>query len=208
MLIACRKRFIEAHKNQLEELLLQLGISQTTVWRVVHNRLHLHAHRVQTVQASKPDDKLRCFQSAKDILSKDEADEKYLRRWIFSDEATFYLSGRVNYHNCRIWGSENPHVIREIERDSAKVSVWGALSCSEVLGPFFFAEQTVTAMTYLNMLRLYLLPQLEDHQPNVMFQQNGAPPALRSLLSENFLARVFLGAGLGVASGVTLYYVA
>jgi hypothetical protein len=30
------------------------------------------------------------------------ADENYLRRWIFSDEATFYVSGRVNRYNCRI----------------------------------------------------------------------------------------------------------
>jgi hypothetical protein len=44
------------------------------------------------------------------------------------------------------------------------------------LAVLYFAEQTLTAMTYMNMLRLYLLPQLEDHQPNVMFQQDGAPP--------------------------------
>jgi hypothetical protein len=33
----------------------------------------------------------------------------------------------------------------------------------------------VTAVTYFDMLQLYLLPQLED-QPNVAFQQDGAPP--------------------------------
>lgn len=27
---------------------------------------------------------------------------------MFSDEATFHLSGQVNHHNVRIWGSENP----------------------------------------------------------------------------------------------------
>jgi hypothetical protein len=31
--------------------------------------------------------------------------------------------------------------------------------------------KTVTAMIYLDILQLYLLPQLEDHQPNTMFQQ-------------------------------------
>jgi hypothetical protein len=50
-------------------------------------------------------------------------------------------------------------------------------------------------MTYLNMLQLYLL---EDHQPNVLFQQNGAPPHIGLVLSENFLKCIFLGAGLGV----------
>jgi hypothetical protein len=70
-------------------------------------------------------------------LSNVEADESYLWRWIFSDEATFYVSGRVNHHNYRIWGSGNPDTIREIERDSAKVNVWCALSCSVSFGILF-----------------------------------------------------------------------
>jgi hypothetical protein len=44
---------------------LLLGIPQTTVWRVVHNRLHLHAYKVQIVQALKAGDKPRRFQFAK-----------------------------------------------------------------------------------------------------------------------------------------------
>jgi hypothetical protein len=43
------------------------------------------------------------------------------------------------------------------------------------LGLFFFAEQTVTAITYLGMLQFFLLLQLEDYQPNVMFHQDVAP---------------------------------
>jgi hypothetical protein len=120
-------------------------------------------------------------QFAKDILSNVEAVENYFRRSIFSDEATFYLSVRVNCHNCRIWGSENSHVIRE---DSAQ-EMSGVLSCSEVLDLFFFADQTVTAMTYLGMLQLYSLPQLEDHQPNAVLQQDGAPPLSARVFRES-----------------------
>jgi hypothetical protein len=62
--------------------------------------------------------------------------------------------------------------IRKSSRHSRnrKRLLWFALSCSEVLGPIFFAEQTVTVMTYRAMLQLYLLPQLEVHEPD------GAPP--------------------------------
>jgi hypothetical protein len=148
------------------------------------------------VQALKPDNKPRRFQFAKDILSNVEADENYLRIWIFSDEATFYVSGRVNGHNCRLWVSENPHTIREFERNSAKVNVWCAFSCSEILGPFFFAEQTVTAMTYLDTVQMYPLPQLEDHQPNVIFQQDGAPPRWARIVRE-FLEMHFPGRWVG-----------
>jgi hypothetical protein len=148
---------------------------------------------VQILQALKPDHKPRLFQFAKNILSNVEAGENYLRRRIFSDEAASYVSGRVNRHNCRIWGSENPHAIKEIKRDSAKVNAWCTLSCWEVLGPFFFAEQEVTAMTFLDTVRLYLLPQLEDHQPNVLLQQDGAPlhwaPVVREFLDMHYPGR-------------------
>jgi hypothetical protein len=28
----------------------------------------------------------------------------------YSDEAALHVSGKVNKHNCQIWGSENPHM--------------------------------------------------------------------------------------------------
>jgi hypothetical protein len=62
----------------------------------------------------------------------------------------------------------------------------------EVFGPFFLAEQTVTAMTYLNVLQLYLLPQLEDHQPDVVSSK------MMLVMPGNFLTCIFLDAGLGV----------
>jgi hypothetical protein len=94
---------------------LQIGVTQTTLWMVVHNRLHPHAYEVQIVQALKPDDIPRRFQFAKDILSNVKAHENYLRRWIFSDEATFYVSGRVNRYNCKICWNMLENTWREIE---------------------------------------------------------------------------------------------
>ncbi|PNF32120.1 hypothetical protein B7P43_G02841 [Cryptotermes secundus] len=47
-------------------------------------------------------------------------DEKFVDSVIFSDESTFHASGKVNTHNCRIWGSENPRVFLEHVRDSPK----------------------------------------------------------------------------------------
>jgi len=41
---------------------------------------------------------------------------------MFSDEVTFHLSGKVNRHNVRIWGTENPHEIVEHVRDSPKLN--------------------------------------------------------------------------------------
>ena len=48
--------------------------------------------------------------------------------------------------------------------------------CNQVIGPFSFHETTITADIYLNLLTEYVAPQLIDSQPNIIFQQDGAPP--------------------------------
>jgi hypothetical protein len=109
---------------------------QTTVWRVVHNRIHLYAYKVQTVDALKPDDKPCRFHFTKDILSNIEAGENYLRRWIFSDVATYDLSGRVSRYNCRIWGSETPTSF-EKPKQLLQMQLSGVLChVRKFLGPF------------------------------------------------------------------------
>ena len=108
----------------------------------------------------------------------------------FSDEATFHVSGKVNKHNIRIWGSQNPCEILERERDSPKINVWCGLMHNQIIGPFIFAESTITANIYLDMLKHYVVPQLEEFQPRVVFQQDGAPPhwglIVRDFLNETF----------------------
>ena len=46
------------------------------------------------------------------MLERIDADNDYLNKFCFSDEATFHTSGNVNRHNVCIWGgAENPHVV-------------------------------------------------------------------------------------------------
>ncbi|PSN34568.1 hypothetical protein C0J52_18335, partial [Blattella germanica] len=71
---------------------------------------------------------------------------------IFSDEATFFLGGKVNRDNVRIWGIENPRVYVEHTRNSPKLNVFCALSNSKVYDPFFFLEPTVSGHSYLDLL--------------------------------------------------------
>jgi hypothetical protein len=102
------------------------------------------------------------------------SDDHFLEKVQFNDEATFHVSGAVNRRNVRIRGSENPHVFVEHQRDSPKVNVFCAISSQKVYGPFFFADETVTGMTYLDMLHLWLMPQLQN-KPTLIFQQDGIP---------------------------------
>lgn len=111
---------------------------------------------------------------------------------IMSDEAAFHLTGKVNKHNCRVWGTENPKCFKEYERDTPKVNVWCAVSKEKIYGPFFFAEKTISGTVYTDMLEIFFYPQLE--QENILnviyFQQDGAPPHF-SLIARESVRRTF-----------------
>jgi hypothetical protein len=76
------------------------------------------------------------------------------------------------------------------QRDSPKVNVWCALKHDGVIGPFFFAEQTATSHSYLDMLQLYAVPQLEQEGAEVIFQHDGAPSHYSATVHE-FLDAIF-----------------
>jgi hypothetical protein len=45
-----------------------------------------------------------------------------------------------------------------------------------VTGPFYFQEKTINSTNYLDVLELFAVPKMKRVQPNVFFQQDGAPP--------------------------------
>jgi hypothetical protein len=61
-----------------------------------------------------------------------QGDDQWLQQWMFTDEATFHVSGRVNMHNCLIWGTQNPHVSYELERTGPKENVWCRVTSEKV----------------------------------------------------------------------------
>ena len=73
-------------------------------------------------------------------------------------------------------GTENPKSVVEVARDSPKVNVFCAVSTLKVYGPFFFLEQTVTGIAFLDMLTEWLLPQLNKDSDDFILQMDGAPP--------------------------------
>ena len=106
----------------------------------------------------------------------DAVENEFIERLIFCDEATFHISGKVNVHNVRIWGTEHPHAQIEHQRDSPKVNVFCAVSHEKVHGPFFFTEATVTGNSFLDMLENWLLSQQNTNCDNYILQLDGALP--------------------------------
>ena len=134
----------EAQENQSEKRIYNsrfLAVGPT-LHNVVHKRLRLRTYKIQITQKIKHDDKHKRLTFAASVLDKIDENNSYLDHIRFSEESTFHISGKVNRHNFRIWGSENPSVVFQHERDSPKDNVWCGLMKDRVKGPLFFAEPT------------------------------------------------------------------
>ena len=129
------------------------------------------------MQALRPADKVKRRDFFEEMQLKMEKNY-FIERLIFCDEATFHISGKVNVHNVRNWGTEQPHAQIEHQRESPEVNVFCAVSCEKVHGPFFFTEATVTGDSYLDMLENWLLPQLNTNYDDYILQLDGAHPPL------------------------------
>jgi hypothetical protein len=53
-----------------------------------------------------------------------------------------------------------------------------------VIGPYFFAQRTVTSHNYLDMLELFAVPQNDDN--SVIFQQDGARAHYANIFTKFF----------------------
>jgi len=87
-------------------------------------------------------------------------------------------TGLVNKHNCHIWAANNPYITMETAMNSAKVNVWCAMSNKEIIGPYFFENETVNQYNYFHMLKNYFYPIIQRKRltNKIIFQQDGSPP--------------------------------
>lgn len=174
-----RQSFLPRPKKSVHCASRELEMSSMTVWRVLRKRLLMKPHRLHLLQLLKPTvhiDRSNFCIKMQDAIT----EEGFLDRVVFSDESTFHISGKVNKHNVRIWGTENPLEIVQHERASPKINVFCAKSTQKVYGPFFFCEDTVMGASYLEMLQIWLFPRMQEDEPeDFIMQQDGAPPHFR-----------------------------
>ena len=81
-------------------------------------------------------------------------------------------------------GAENPKSVVEVAHDSPKVNVFCAASTFKVYDPFFFLEQTVTGIAFLDMHTEWLLSQLNGESADFILQMDGAPPHFHQHIRE------------------------
>lgn len=171
-----RDTYLRSPKKSTRRCSRELQLPQRTVCKILRKRLRFTPYKLQLVPKLYPQDQKTRFEFCTSFQESMENDPDLLSKIIFSDEATFHLSGKVNRHNVRIWGTQNPHATLEFERNSPKVNVFCAVTERAVYGPFFFEGLTVTGQIYLEMLQNWLLPRLAAEGDDYIFQQDGAPP--------------------------------
>ena len=175
--------FVQDQRKSIRRASLELNISKATIHRLLRKDIGMYPYKLQIVQNLEPQDYDSWLEMCETLIHRYEEDSNILEHMWFSDEAVFHTSGKINRHNTRFWGKENPVQVREHQRDSPKLVAWCAISSAGLIGPHFFKNDNrdtvnVSGENYLHMLRNFFLPRLAQVADinNVIFQQDGAPP--------------------------------
>ena len=155
----------------------QLGISKSTLANIVRHHLNLYPYKIQLYHQLTDGDTLRRFHFANVVVEMIECGQLDPGQIWFSDEAHFHLRGFVNKQNWRHWGSENPHLAVASTLHPERVTVWCALSSTNIIGPIFI-EGNVTAEKYKQLLEDQFFPKIRRLRrvSQFWFQQDGARP--------------------------------
>lgn len=188
---------IEQPKNSTRRLSKELEISRTTIQRILHKE-HFRTYIPRLVQKLTEDDYQQRLNFCEIMLDKYETNVNIFNNIIWTDEATFNLSGHVNRHNSSYWYQENQNIIIEKQIKKPGLTVWGGISSYGMVGPFF-TTGTVTANFYLELLQEQIVPAiLQKVGPElfgqVLYQNDGAPAhyaaQVRAFLDTTFPNRV------------------
>ena len=189
-----REVFERSPQKSLRRAAQQVGISHTSLHRIVTRDLHLFPYKIQTHQPLSQQGITKRLEFANVFINMVDNNEIDPGTIWFSDEAHFHLDGYVNKQNWRVWGSENPHFSIQKSLHPQRVTVWCAVSKIGIIGPLFI-DETVTATRYIECLRDNFIPFVQGMKlHNMWFMQDGARPHRTTdvflFLEEHFNERV------------------
>ena len=171
-------------KKSIRRRSSELGISQSSLHRILTQDLHLYPYRIQIKHKLTATDMQKRVEMCHWFQNRIEGDPDFLNHVWFSDEAHFMLSGHVNSKNNVFWGTQAPEEVLQRPLYSLKCTAWVAISKHGIIGPYWFEDEnekalTVTKERYIVVLNKFWM-DLEIQQGinrNVQwFQQDGATP--------------------------------
>lgn len=191
------KRMMNARRPpSTRKLALKMGISRTSVRRVLKNDLKLRAYKkiIEPFLTDEHKEKRKRFASwARTNFRKEDT-----MRIVFSDEKMFDIDGVYNSQNERVWAVDRSEAdakggIKRKRKYPQKVMVWLAV-CSEGVSPMvIFEDGTVDHDRYIReVLPIALQFGDELFGDRWTFQQDGAKPhthkTTQTWCDENFPA--------------------
>lgn len=174
-----------------------LPLSRSTFNRIILHDLHWHPYKIHSRQHLMETDYARRREYAAWLLSKPV---RFLDRVVIGDEAAFFMNGKVNSQNTRMYSEKGnpPEFNYEVPFCREKLSVWiGICGNGSIIGPFFY-ENTMTGAKYLDLINDSILPELQRIYGNnfnrLWWFQDGAPAhrviIVRERLQELFGTRI------------------
>lgn len=181
-----------AHLNpqiSIRQIERQTGMPKSTVGRIF-KKVKYYAYHITLTQALTPADCVARVQFCQWALNRIHQDADFFQYVLFSNEATFRNDGHLNRHNCHYWSEVNPHWFRPIDHQHRwSINVWCGIVHGYLIGPYFFND-TVTGLSFLELLRDDLPELLQDvdlaTRRRMWIQLDGAPPHYAHIV-RNFL---------------------
>ena len=178
-----------------------LGLSQSTVWRVLHEDGQ-HPYHYTTVQdLILPIDPQQRLGYCRQMLEMYEADPNFLSRILSTDESQFTRNGIVNLHNEHVWDHQNPHAKKtKSYQHRFSVNVWAGIIGNTLIGPFILPDR-LNSQSYLQFLidkedDILEETPLAQRIAGIIFQHDGCP-AHYGLQVRDWLNLKFPGGWIG-----------
>lgn len=172
----------------------RMNLCKWTVWRVL-KREGLHPYHFRRVQdIIEPDYAARSVFCAW-ITRRARRDQTFLRRIMWTDEATFTRSGFTNHRNEHLWQLENPHAVRQSSfQHQFSVNVWAGIIDDILVGPIILPA-TMNGPRFLEFLQTEFHDALMElpiaYRRRMILQLDGAPPHfaidVRNYLNEHYV---------------------
>ena len=161
----------------------EAGCSSSTAQRILRKDLQLYPYRLAVTNKLTEADKIARSAFCEWFLQKCRETVGFLENVWFTDEAHFYLDGRVNSQNNRIWSEKIPDEVAERQLHPPRCTAWCAVSSTGIIGPIWIEDDagevlTVTAKRYLQVLKKFwaaLQRKCVDTINEQWLQQDGAP---------------------------------
>ncbi|CAI9724990.1 transposable element Tc3 transposase [Octopus vulgaris] len=174
------------------------GIPKSSVYRLLRNDPELYPYKMSLVEELNEWDKPKRLTFANWL----QENLHLISRILWSDEAHFYLDGRIIRHNCRIWSRHKTENDLELSLNGPRLTLWMGFTSEFALEPFIFDEnEHINADNYLAMLQQHVRPQLvrKGKLSQTIFMQDDAPahfaPAIKDFLVNTFTGERVISPG-------------